>query len=492
MRRREIARKFDEIVAFAEVEKFLDTPVKRYSSGMYVRLAFAVAAHLEPEILIVDEVLAVGDMAFQRKCMGRMREVGRGGTTVLFVSHNMPAVESLCTRALLLDGGRVARDGDVRDLDRRVSQADRRPARRGRPASLEGRGRIFRSATLLGEDEKSSAYLPLGGAFHLRIGLEVPGTIDYPSIGVGIDDTMGQRLLTVHTPLSEAAVPPGRRPLRGRLPDRPLPARPGGLLREAGDLRPRGGGRRRGARLAFQRGQRGRLRRGARFPARALRRPLALGPRGRHRRSPNDGPRLTEIATAMRWSIAKVVTRRAILADMARTEACEWFRAFLRAVPGEVGCGLRRKLYGFHSGPGTRVLHGVVIYYPENLVLGRSVVLAAGCQLNAGGGIEIGDDVLVGPGSLIWSQNHIYSDRDVKVSDQGYTRCRVTIGPDVWIGAGSIILPGVRLAAGTVVAAGSVVTRSTEGYTLVAGTPARMVGRRVPGGRGEVDACATR
>src|SRR5437879_813515 len=109
MKRAEIKRKFEQIVDFAEVGQFLDTPVKRYSSGMYVRLAFAVAAHLQPEILIVDEVLAVGDLGFQRKCMGRMREVGRSGCTVLFVSHSMPAIESLCTRVLLLDGGRVVK-----------------------------------------------------------------------------------------------------------------------------------------------------------------------------------------------------------------------------------------------------------------------------------------------------------------------------------------------------------------------------------------------
>src|SRR2546429_1453539 len=97
MRRAEIRRKFDEIVAFAETEKFLDTPVKRYSSGMYVRLAFAVAAHLEPEILLVDEVLAVGDAEFQRKSLGKMEQVSRGGRTVLFVSHNMAAIEALCS-----------------------------------------------------------------------------------------------------------------------------------------------------------------------------------------------------------------------------------------------------------------------------------------------------------------------------------------------------------------------------------------------------------
>jgi lipopolysaccharide transport system ATP-binding protein len=111
MRRVEIERKFDEIVAFSEVERFIDTPVKHYSSGMYLRLAFAVAAHLEPEILIVDEVLAVGDARFQRKCIDKMQDVGQQGRTVLFVSHNMPAVTRLCERAVLLEGGRVVEDG---------------------------------------------------------------------------------------------------------------------------------------------------------------------------------------------------------------------------------------------------------------------------------------------------------------------------------------------------------------------------------------------
>jgi lipopolysaccharide transport system ATP-binding protein len=117
MSKEEIRRKFDEIVAFAEVERFLDTPVKRYSSGMYVRLAFAVAAHLEPEILIVDEVLAVGDANFQKKCLGRMEAVGRDGRTVLFVSHNMNAVEQLCNAALLFDSGHLIDEGhDIRKL----------------------------------------------------------------------------------------------------------------------------------------------------------------------------------------------------------------------------------------------------------------------------------------------------------------------------------------------------------------------------------------
>jgi lipopolysaccharide transport system ATP-binding protein len=113
MRKVEIQRKFDEIVAFSEIERFLDTPVKRYSSGMYVRLAFAVAAHLEPEILLVDEVLAVGDAAFQKKCLGKMSSVSREGRTVLFVSHNMGAISELCSRAVLLEQGRVVADADV-------------------------------------------------------------------------------------------------------------------------------------------------------------------------------------------------------------------------------------------------------------------------------------------------------------------------------------------------------------------------------------------
>jgi lipopolysaccharide transport system ATP-binding protein len=112
MTKREIDRKFDEIVEFSGVERFLDTPIKRYSSGMKVRLAFAVAAHLEPEILIVDEVLAVGDAEFQKKCMGKMQDVARGGRTVLFVSHNLPSIRALCSRGLWINKGRIALDAD--------------------------------------------------------------------------------------------------------------------------------------------------------------------------------------------------------------------------------------------------------------------------------------------------------------------------------------------------------------------------------------------
>ena len=113
MKRAEIERKFDEIVDFSEIERFLDTPVKRYSSGMYMRLAFSVAAHLEPEVLIVDEVLAVGDMAFQQKCLGKMDEFGRSGRTVLFVSHNLGSLAQICKKGLLLDQGKLIEYGGI-------------------------------------------------------------------------------------------------------------------------------------------------------------------------------------------------------------------------------------------------------------------------------------------------------------------------------------------------------------------------------------------
>lgn len=123
MSRAEIRKKFDEIVDFAGVEKFLDTPVKRYSSGMYVRLAFAVAAHLEPEILVVDEVLAVGDIEFQKKCLGKMKEVAGHGRTVIFVSHNLGAVQALCLRGILLDSGRLAFTGSINDVVERYANS---------------------------------------------------------------------------------------------------------------------------------------------------------------------------------------------------------------------------------------------------------------------------------------------------------------------------------------------------------------------------------
>jgi lipopolysaccharide transport system ATP-binding protein len=211
MSRREISRKFEQIVEFAEIEKFLDTPVKRYSSGMYVRLAFAVAAHLEPEILIVDEVLAVGDLAFQRKCMGRMSEVGRSGCTVLFVSHNMPAVESLCTRAILLDSGRVVNQGDVADMireyHRRTMSAEGNFAGTALTAPRPHAHRqVFRSVTLLDDRGEATNYVPLSGQFRIRLGLDACAGMEDPVVGIGIDDTLGQRLLTLHTPRTRHAI----------------------------------------------------------------------------------------------------------------------------------------------------------------------------------------------------------------------------------------------------------------------------------------------
>src|SRR6266704_3354404 len=127
MSKREIDRKFDEMVAFAEVEKFIDAPLKHYSTGMQMRLAFAVAAHLEPEILLVDEVLAVGDLAFQKKCLGKMGDVARHGRTVLFVSHNLPSIETLCSRCLLFRSGHLEADGRVGELLLRYMTAELQP-----------------------------------------------------------------------------------------------------------------------------------------------------------------------------------------------------------------------------------------------------------------------------------------------------------------------------------------------------------------------------
>jgi lipopolysaccharide transport system ATP-binding protein len=151
MTQREIRKKFDEIIAFAEVEKFLDTPVKRYSSGMYVRLAFAVAAHLEPEILVIDEVLAVGDIEFQKKCLGKMSEVARGGRTVLFVSHNHAAIRNLCSHGLVLKAGRALPKEDVHSALDHYS-AERQLALQSswiRPANLKGGPVYFESIEVL-------------------------------------------------------------------------------------------------------------------------------------------------------------------------------------------------------------------------------------------------------------------------------------------------------------------------------------------------------
>ncbi|HDZ22368.1 hypothetical protein LCGC14_0204170 [marine sediment metagenome] len=182
MRRREIAVRFDEIVAFAEIEKFLDMPVKRYSSGMYVRLAFAIAAHLQPEILLVDEVLAVGDVRFQKKCLGKMGEVARGGRTVLFVSHNMSAVRLLCDRAVWLEGGRAAHLGEAgATVDAYLRTAEQE--------AQEGpvRWPVFDKSEQIGiTNLRASVAAGEGGSSRLEIDVAVRSRRPMTNIGVGV------------------------------------------------------------------------------------------------------------------------------------------------------------------------------------------------------------------------------------------------------------------------------------------------------------------
>jgi lipopolysaccharide transport system ATP-binding protein len=178
MTQREIRKKLDAIVTFAGVERFLDTPVKRYSSGMYVRLAFAVAAHLEPEILIVDEVLAVGDAEFQKKCLGKMGEVARGGRTVLFVSHNMAAMKSLTTRGILLDSGRAVFSGPTEQVIQHYMQLISRPVVPGKLREWgKGKHTAIRDVRLLTKDDHqpTTQYVP-GEPLILEMTLDTDGT----------------------------------------------------------------------------------------------------------------------------------------------------------------------------------------------------------------------------------------------------------------------------------------------------------------------------
>ncbi len=192
MRKVEIERKFDEIVTFAEIEKFIDTPVKHYSSGMYVRLAFAVAAHLEPEVLLVDEVLAVGDIAFQRKCLGKMDDVAQQGRTVLFVSHNMGLMQTLCQRGIFLQEGTVTADGTItqaveaylQTLDQaRLQDLTERTDRKG-----QGKTRLIRVE--VETDSGESSFLKTGqpARFTLHVSDPLPGL----SCSIFIYDHIGQ------------------------------------------------------------------------------------------------------------------------------------------------------------------------------------------------------------------------------------------------------------------------------------------------------------
>jgi lipopolysaccharide transport system ATP-binding protein len=205
MSRREIVRKFDEIVSFAEVEQFLDTPVKRYSSGMYMRLAFAVAAHLEPEILIIDEVLAVGDAEFQRRCLGRMEQLARNGRTVLFVSHNLSAIDRLCHSGIVLASGRIAFAGPKDDALReyhgvitghdQVGQSsvfDARVDRVSRPLAI-------RSAKITSNGSYLATGYPAGAPLEIVLECTSANCDVYPACGIGIDDSQSNRITTLHT-----------------------------------------------------------------------------------------------------------------------------------------------------------------------------------------------------------------------------------------------------------------------------------------------------
>ncbi|MBV8282048.1 MAG: ABC transporter ATP-binding protein, partial [Candidatus Eremiobacteraeota bacterium] len=209
MSREEIKMKFDEIVAFAEIEKFLDTPVKRYSSGMYVRLAFSVAAHLDPEILIVDEVLAVGDVAFQRKCLGKMEDANTRSRTVLFVSHNLAAVESFCSRAIVLEQGQVVFDGPSQDaiqfyleslrsngggLHSDVIDLHSAP---GRPAKY--RPQLKKLALFDGNGQPLRGNLPAGGSLKALIYFELENPCPNVDAELGFYTLGGERICTAHS-----------------------------------------------------------------------------------------------------------------------------------------------------------------------------------------------------------------------------------------------------------------------------------------------------
>jgi lipopolysaccharide transport system ATP-binding protein len=210
MTRREITRKFDEIVAFAEVDKFLDTPVKRYSSGMFVRLAFAVASHMEPEILLVDEVLAVGDAAFQKKCLGKMNEVSRTGRTVLFVSHNMATIVNLCEKVVLLDRGRLSfvgpcQQGVARYMDQGAAQGGGDVDLADHPNRRNGSKPILGRVRLVGAGGQPTDQVLCGEPVTIEIEMHPQSATTEPHVAVGFDDTFGCRLFTAATYLTDAA-----------------------------------------------------------------------------------------------------------------------------------------------------------------------------------------------------------------------------------------------------------------------------------------------
>jgi homopolymeric O-antigen transport system ATP-binding protein len=190
----EINQKFDGIVDFAGVEKFLDTPVKRYSSGMYVRLAFAVAAHLEPELLVVDEVLAVGDAEFQKKCLGKMGEFSESGRTVLFVSHNMSAIKAMCSRAILLESGKIVEDGGTVQVIQRYFNKDRVTACRKEWSENKRPGNDFLrlvSVALKKSENEYASEFDISENIYVEITFEVLGNAVKPQFSLGLSDAEG-------------------------------------------------------------------------------------------------------------------------------------------------------------------------------------------------------------------------------------------------------------------------------------------------------------
>ncbi len=232
MTRRQIRDRLDEIVAFSEVEQFLDTPVKRYSSGMYVRLAFAVAAHLEPDILLVDEVLAVGDGAFQKKCLGKIQSVGQSHRTVLFVSHSLPAVRSICSRVILLNEGEVAMDGPtdtVLAAYNKLLQAPRRIADEGigwRLLASNGNVRVSAITARDAADNETWSFKQ-GQDVHLRIEYESFETVPNLGIYLGVNSLQsGEVVTTVKHVVTEKTLTKGARgAINISFPN--LPLRPG-------------------------------------------------------------------------------------------------------------------------------------------------------------------------------------------------------------------------------------------------------------------------
>ncbi len=203
MSKAEIRRKFDDIVSFAGVEKFIDTPVKRYSSGMQVRLAFAVAAHLDPEILIIDEVLAVGDAEFQKRCLGKMDEVSRSGRTILFVSHNMAAVEGLCPISCLLSSGSVAYFGKTADAISHYMYHQQPPVASVDFTKDTCRGRtyvpVLRFLRIVDPDGEPTTSVPLGGDITFVVGLESAKPLVNTELRIDWRSAFGQRLLSLHS-----------------------------------------------------------------------------------------------------------------------------------------------------------------------------------------------------------------------------------------------------------------------------------------------------